>query len=267
MAVDRPSLGNLPRRGPAIQTTPSALRPPSTCTVAAPPASRNPAPTLKFAPSAASHPPAQIQCAARGKTNAAKHCRRRATGREPPAIRARAPGDAGAAMATARNSKSNASCACGAAAAKTAEQETARGRAHSRAFRPHEAPLLPIPAIPANDAPTKAKTMAATATRPDFPASPATAERDRPRPVLMSATPAMASGRKQQQRQRQRKDSVAHCGNRRRNHRAIGFMGGPPPAVAHVAAHRDHQAHCLDGQPAHHKRRAPPGIGKQDQRG
>src|ERR1039458_10176178 len=72
MAVERPSLGNFPRRGPAIQITASALMPPITCTVAAPPASRKPAPTEKFVPSAASHPPAQIQCAASGKIIAAK---------------------------------------------------------------------------------------------------------------------------------------------------------------------------------------------------
>src|SRR5208337_955867 len=57
IAVDRPSRGNLPRRGPAIHTRANAVSPPRACTVAAPPASKNPAPNPKFAPNCASHPP------------------------------------------------------------------------------------------------------------------------------------------------------------------------------------------------------------------
>src|SRR5580693_71055 len=51
-----------------------------------------------------------------------------------------------------------------------------------------------VPRVPANEAPTNAKTMAETATMARLPSSAWAAERERPRPVLMSATPAMASG-------------------------------------------------------------------------
>src|ERR1035438_4174287 len=72
MAVDNPSLGNFPRRGPAIQTTTSALNPPRTWIVAAPPTSRNPKPSEKLSPSWASQPAPQIQCETKGKTSAAR---------------------------------------------------------------------------------------------------------------------------------------------------------------------------------------------------
>ena len=122
MAVEKPSLGNLPRRGPAIQMTAMALKPPSTWTVAAPPGSRKPAPREKLTPSWASHPPPQIQCAARGKTRAA----RRAAAAQPAVRRQRsAPEPQGmrAAKATARNSKSSGKLRMERGRAQAAEQK------------------------------------------------------------------------------------------------------------------------------------------------
>ena len=167
MAVERPSLGNLPRRGPAIQTTASALRPPSTCTVAAPPASRKPAPTPKFVPRAPSHPLAQIQCAARGKTMAA----RMAAEAQPAASLQRSapePHGSNTTIATDKNSNNTASWDCGAAALRPWRRKGPRPST-LQGFPAKCRTTSAGPRDPAKEAPTNAKTMAATAMRARLP--------------------------------------------------------------------------------------------------
>ena len=66
MASGIPSSANLPRRGPMIQTTETAIRPPTTWITAAPPGSTNPG-MPKFALNCANHPAPHTQCANKGK--------------------------------------------------------------------------------------------------------------------------------------------------------------------------------------------------------
>src|ERR1035441_9240853 len=73
--------------------------------------------------------------------------------------------------------------------------------------------------LPARVAPTRAKTRAATATMARLPSSAWAAERERPSPVLIRATPAMASGASRSRARARAKAASVMAGG-------VGVMGG-----------------------------------------
>ena len=127
------------------------------------------------------------------KNDGGQNLRQRASGGKPPAIRSGAP----------RQQRGHGD---GKKLKEQRELGLRRGRTEAVKKKGAEAEHAPglsghmennfcgVPRVPANEAPTKAKTMAATATMARLPSSACAAERERPRPVLMSATPAMARG-------------------------------------------------------------------------
>jgi hypothetical protein len=168
------ALGNLPRRGPAIQTTASALSPPRVCTVAAPPASKIPRPAQSSTPSCASHPPPQIQFAARGNTIPASTAADAHPAAEPPAIGSGAPRNHGR-HGHRHEFKKQRQLRLREGPIPARAAETGRARANSTACRPGErcGPHRQA-ASRQNDAPTSANTIAVNRDHaPGCPAAPA----------------------------------------------------------------------------------------------